>query len=327
MNNPPTNVNGPYAPFGVNDNNFNRIKFPSNVYPPHGGMSGDPNDNFDPMTTNYIQSIDKYASFDKAFLAPKPIYEKLDFRNKRETLHDNIGENVLDEHVVEYKIIIDSIDRDIKTYPDPFTYMVKFNAVSSFGDYTGAPKPHIGKQFENVKYIKLESIILPQHSKIKYHDKKFVFDPESRLPSERFVSLIIKELNNERILTTFQDNVRTDGSKMFTPQTPFSIIIPDKLLGFNYYTGISYYGSKVYKSSLLGTITQLQIQFADSLGRPLKFNDIFTHDDLEQYEFNNGDPLSIDDLRHPLNERLQNCMTLVFGVVESQINTLTKFDT
>lgn len=317
---------GIHSPFGINDNNFNRRSHPSNLYPPLRRQSGDPNDNFLPQTTTQ----NRYADFQTTFNPATPLYEKLNFKNRNELLHNNINEDVMDEHIVEYRIMLDSVDRDIKVYPDPFSYTVKFNAAATgkinHETYHGAPHPHIGKQFINVKYIKLENVILPQHSKIKLEDKEFVFDTRKRLPAERFVSLVIKELNNERIFTTSQDVTRTDKNVPYTPQVPFALILPDKLMGINFYAGVPYYGSKIYKNSLLGNITQLTIQFADSKGIPLKFNNLFTYEELQQYEFDNGEPLSTSDIRHPLNEKLQTHISLIFGVIESQINTQTKFD-
>ena len=319
MNCLPTNVNGIYSPFGVNDNNFNRQAFPSNNFVKGIDNGGEITNQFNPLTT----TTNNLSDFNDAFKQPTPIIEKLDFTNKNEVLHNNIGPNVLDEHVIEYRIMIDSINRDIKYYPDPFSYVVKFNPVNSstirtpnneFIKYDGAPTPHIGKQFVNIKYIKLENVILPQCGGIKEENGKYVMDRKDSIITNMYNSLIIEELNNERIYTTSPN----------TPN-PFSLIIPDKLIGLDYYSGTPYYGSKIYKNSLLGNITQLHIQFADSCGKPLKINDIYTYDDLQQYEYDNDDPFPINDLRHPLNKKIQNHISLIFGVVECQINTNTKF--
>lgn len=321
MNCLPTNVNGIYGPFGVNDNNFNRQIFPSNNFIKNGDNGGEATNQFDSLTT----TTNNYANFKTAFPEQTfPLIEKLDFTNKNNTLHNNIGPNVLDEHVIEYRIMIDSIDRDIKYYPDPFSYVVKFNPVaassvrSSNNDLTrfdGAPSPHIGKQFTNIKYVKLENVILPQYSNIINDDGKYIFDPHSIIVTNMYNSLIIEELNNERIYTTSS-----------TAPNPFALIIPDKIIGPTFFSGTPYYGSKIYKNSVLGNITQLHIQFADSTGIPLKFNNLYTYDDLQQYEYDNGDEVSTHDMRHPLNKKIQNHISLIFGVVECQINTNTKFD-
>lgn len=343
--------NALYNPSGYNDNNFNRKSMPSNIFPMNGGMSGNYVGQFNPLTTNtqYNMKLNSSSNFDNAFMQQEPIIGKIDYTNKNNIIHNNIGDNVLDEHVVEYRLIFDSADRDIKYYPNPFDYTVKFNPASSstiqceeyvnpknktYGTkfvnskFEGDPNPVILREFKNVKYIKLENIILPQYSQIK-KDKcgEYEFDPNSSLIRDRYVNLTIKELNADRVFTTFDDITRfKDDDKAYTPPTPFSIIIPDKILGNHFYTGIPYYGSKIYKNSLLGNLTQMTVKLYDCEGLPLGYNKMFTYEQLEEYECENGFPLPKTDLRHPYNKQTQTFLSLIIGVVESQINTNTKFD-
>ena len=323
MNRLPTNVNGQFGPFGINDNNFNRQTVPSNNFIKGPDNSGEVTSQFDPRTTNGMAN-QGFADFDEAFPTVKPIIEKLDFTNKNDILYNNIGANTLDEHVVEYRILIDSVDRDIKYYPNPFKYVVKFDPVPTtairtkrdgYVKYDGAPTPHINRSFENIKYIKLENVILPQHGNIKCKHGEYIFDPDSLIITNMYNSLIISELNNERIYTTAEEK-----------QVPFAIFVPDKIIGLTYYAGTPYFGSKIYKNSLLGNITQLHIEFADNSGKPLGYDHLFSYDELQEYEYENGEPFPQTDLRHPLNKKIQNHISLIFGVVECQINTNTKFD-
>lgn len=344
--------NSLYSPSGFNDNNFNRMSMPSNIFPMNGGMSGNYVGRFNPITTNaqHNMNANSATNFNKAFEQNSPMIERIDYNNKNNVIHNNIGDSVLDEHVVEYRILLDSMDRDIKYYPNPFSYVVKFAPTSAsvfqheeyinpkkkdLGTKTvttrfeGAPNPVINREFKNVKYIKLENIILPQYCQIqKNKHGNYEFDPYSHLMSERFVQLVIKEINCERVYATFDDVTRYDSlnDKNYTPSRPFAIVIPDKTLGCNYYSGTPYYGSKIFKNSLLGNIGQMSIQLCDSEGIPLKYDDMFTYDELEEYEFENNEPLPVTDLRHPYNKRTQPFISLIVGIVESQINTNTKFD-
>ena len=77
---------------------------------------------------------------------------------------------------------------------------------------------------------------------------------------------------------------------------------------------------------MLGNLSRLTIEFYDSCGQKLEFNDIFNFEELEEYEFDHHKPLKRSDLRHPLNKRIQVTLSLIVGVVESQINTQTKFE-
>lgn len=353
MNSSNTFPNAMYAPYGVNDNNFNRSGFPSNIHPMNGGMTGNPTGRFNPISTNTqdrMTNLTSSSNFNEAFIPNNPIIERINYQNKGQLLHNNVGDNVLDEHIVEYRIYIDSLDRDIKTYPDPFSFTVKFNPPSASRiqheepvDYKnkskgtkivetrfeGLPSPHITKEFRNVKYIKLENIILPRFHKLRLRGAcdNFEFDETCNLTHNRYISLVIKEIVQDNYYSTSEGVTRVspDG-KCYTPPTPFALILPDKYLGYNFYTGVPYYGSKIYKNSDLGSITQLTIQFYDSSGLPIRIDDLFTSDDLQQYEFDNGEPLPVCDLRHPLNKEIQVNLSFVIGVVESQINNLTKFE-
>lgn len=326
---------------------------------------GSSHTNYLPMNTTspflqYNNNLPKMSNYNKAFESNKPMIDKIDYTNKNNLIHNNVGDNILDEHIVEYRLNIDSSDRDIRYYPDPFSFIVKFNPISSSTitheepyltkkdkikktktvqtRFEGAPMPHINKEFKNIKYIKLENVILPQFSNIcikkkegehRHHNDnvKYEFDINSQLTIDRYVGLGIKELDTERVYSTSDGVTRIDyDGNTFTPQIPFAMILPDKLLGTNFYSGVCHYGNKIYKNSMLGNISQLSIQFYDSQGIPLKYDNLFTFDDLQQYEFNTGNELPINDLRHPLNKRLQTCFSLIVGVVESQINTNTKFE-
>lgn len=72
------------------------------------------------------------------------------------TLHDNIMNPPTMEGMKEIPIYIDSKDRSIDVYPDPFSFKVSFNPI---GNHT--PQPHISEIIRNVKLIKLEYLTLP----------------------------------------------------------------------------------------------------------------------------------------------------------------------
>jgi hypothetical protein len=72
-------------------------------------------------------------------------------------LYPNIAESVASENVNEYVIIIDSSDRNISLYPNPF----KLKAFFSQSDDT--TRLNIPKNFENVKFLRIENVILPRN--------------------------------------------------------------------------------------------------------------------------------------------------------------------
>lgn len=289
---------------------------------------------------NYSNS---YSKVQDSYRDNRPIINRPDFTNKDNYIHNNVHDNIMDEHVVEYRINIDSMDRDIKIYPNPFSFTVKFNPPSSGNINTeinskgklkvvndffaGPPKPHINKEFKNVKYIKLESIVIPQYGKIIEGDTEYEFEKECYLPGDRFLSVVIKELTDDtianRTFCTSDGSMRIDTKgNSFTPPRPFCLLYPDKIVGHRYYISTPCQAIKQYKSSRLGNIKQLTIQLYNSQGELLTFENLFTFDQLMNY---NGSKNLLDDLRHPLHRDIQIHAAFTIGVVENQINTSTNY--
>ena len=356
MNNQNHFPNGNFPPFGYNDNNFNRQHVPSNVYPQNGGQPGNMFGNYNPQTTNVQKQYQNNPSMSSFIQGPnttQPMIERMDYANYNNTVHNNVGDSVLDEHIVEYRVNIDSLDRDIDTYPNPFSFKVQLDTVSSGNVRTesikngkliaiserfkGPPGPHINKKFRNVKYVKLDTIILPRHKNIVQNDEgEFILDTNDLTLDDRFVNLVVSELDCNRIYSTSDSGVRTDPKtgEQVTPPSPFAMIIPDKIIGKNYYSGTPYFGSRIYNSSKLGNLNTLTIELVDSCGVPLKYDHLYDNCVSNECEtctsericHNGCDNRSHNDVRHPLNKKIQVYVSFLIGVVESQINTNTKFE-
>ena len=302
---------------GINNNNFNRSNMPSNMIPPQGWNSGNPNGNFKPQTTNQqMLERERWFNFNKSFTPNKPLIPPIDYSNSGNLLHDNVEIDVLDEHIVEYRIMIDSMDRDINRFTNPFKYTVYFDPtsnktltsnngklISEPTRFKGQNGPSILRKFRNVKYVKLDNIVLPQHTDIIETSMGWEIDSSSQtINDDRFTILSIKELDNTQ---TFATNSHSDA---------FGVIIAGKCFGNNYFKGNPYNSQKYFKNSSLGKIDKLTIEFKDSFGK------LYNIDGLDPnitYE---------DDVRNPLHKSHQNHLSLIIGVVESQINTNTKFE-
>ena len=72
-------------------------------------------------------------SIQKGFKSNEPIMFMPDTRNNHETLYDNLNDNLLKESLKEYRLNIDSIDRNVMLYPDPFNYVVHLGPVTNSG--------------------------------------------------------------------------------------------------------------------------------------------------------------------------------------------------
>lgn len=307
----------------MNNNNFGRANVPSNMTPQ---FNGNPFANFNPLTTNYPM-FPTFNNVDNAYRQNSPFINKIDHSNQNNTLHNNLGDNLLNENIVEYRINIDSSDRDPKVFKDPFSYTVTFNPTRS------TARPIIEREFKNVKYIKLESVILPRYMHIEDTGSEYELstDSDSHLYDDRFVILNIEQLEGieSRVYGT---NTHLTNS--------FAQITPDKLISSNYYTGIPYLGTRYFKDSHLENLKKLTIRFLDSYGNPLKIQEVSSSggslsivdsdplavkQDDGTFKDKNDTTIDITDVRHPMNRSFQNHISLVIGVVEAELNTDTQY--
>jgi hypothetical protein len=122
------------------------------------------NINYSNIDNNFISTCDNnninnivssYNNFDNTDRISTPYLNNNEF-NKPKLIYNNISDKLSVDILVEYVIMIESIDRDIEKYPNPFKYKIYFNPVAQTKD------AYIYKTFENVKYIKLETAILPR---------------------------------------------------------------------------------------------------------------------------------------------------------------------
>lgn len=132
------------------------------------------------------RNISNGIQYDNGSLNPK--HQMLgEYEKPTNLIHNNVTKNVVSEMLQEYTIIIDSNDRDIEKYPNPFSYRVKFNGLPESKD------ANIMKQFDNVKYIKLDTGIIPtkyyyvkQDTSLNSTDINIVLDLSKNQPNYTF---------------------------------------------------------------------------------------------------------------------------------------------
>lgn len=253
-----------------------------------------------PNAYNYNRAFQSYNS---------PLIQNQSYKNPNNTLHDNLNQDSLkDEVITEYRINIDSKDRDITRYVDPFHFKVSFDPIgpstirSTSGNLLnndevilGTPLPHINKKFKNIKYVKLDHVIYPLYYGIK-DDGGWQYDTDKNTSLERFINLRIKELEDENAYSTNIDSEKA-----------FSLIGYNKTVGEHVY-GTPFYGTKIFPNNKLGNISNLSIDFYDNTGTELKYTDL----DSGQ---------ATTDVRHPLYKGHQVHVSLLIGVVENHMNT------
>jgi hypothetical protein len=139
---------------------------------------------FDNIETNSsnLQNLNNFSQFNiiKGFQSNKPIEFMPDNKNKHETLYDNLGENLMKESVREYRLNIDSSDRDITIYPDPFNYVVFLGPVTNSGINASVSRTNIKTELKNINKKNRNNKNFDQNDKndIKdaMNDKIFLFD-------------------------------------------------------------------------------------------------------------------------------------------------------
>lgn len=335
------------------------------------------------------------TQFGNAYQAQQQLIQRPNFTNTGNLVHNNMGDHLMETNTIEYKVFIDSADRDPAYYPDPFKFVVRFRPQErSFvngEEFIGDPTPHIPIELRNVKYIKMVHSVLPRYSSImKSSDAAdtrtaasvqtqaaasrslnttisddawadiltaigaganypgYLLDTtstESILLDDRFITLKIKELQNERL------TIGTNNAII----SSFGFLIPDKTISASYYITTPYNSIRVFQDDELMNLKRLTLEYYDSFGNRIEYKiynvDSFvagidyddatklTTEKLSTYETLSitivGDnagtyPVNVTipttDVRHPLNKTIQNNSFLLIGVKEPKLNRDVQFD-
>jgi hypothetical protein len=104
-------------------------------------------------TSNEIKDFDNSNTVKQGFVP-------YDSFTKPEFLFNNINGDGRIDTIIEYIVHVNSSDRNISEYPNPFKYKVNFLTTSSDKNAT------IQKSFTNVRYIKIETCTFPRLYKL-----------------------------------------------------------------------------------------------------------------------------------------------------------------
>jgi hypothetical protein len=325
--------------------------------------NGNPFGNFNPITTNNMPTNKGSQNFNSAYQINTPFIEKQDFRNKNDLLHNNVNENLLLEQIIEYNLNIDSEDRSLAAYPNPFNFTVTFGGHGNVSEtkvflkknstnlsamnenkyenkkivYEGTPGPIINKKFKNVKYLRLDYVILPKTNIIKSttsdninininndninndnesdlcecpcpNDSISVDDTDKLTQKYKYLILRINEIKTDNILGT---NKNLENN--------IFILYPDKLMGKNHIMWLPTSGYRNYKNSNLENITRLTFEILTPKGEVL-----FIYD--ENKNIINPATETNELIKECINENMQISISIVLKVVENELNTNTKFE-
>lgn len=183
----------------------------------------------------------------------------------------------------------------------------------------GTPGPTIQREFKNVKYVKLDYLILPKTFTLiptSSGEYELSTDPNDMITRYKYLIVKINEISSQHIMSTN----RSIGNDCF-------IVYPDKLLGGdNNSIWISSNGSRIFTNGLLGNIKKLTITIMDPNGNVLTVVDGTTGKEVDLKVIDSDCDDSQTYSLKCLHQYLQINISMLFGVVENEINTVTKFE-
>lgn len=253
----------------------------------------------------YTSSLNSnLTNYNKGFRQNAPLIEKQNYINQHNTLHNNLSENLLHEEIQEYTININSNDRDLKTYPNPFNFTVTFGGSSngyvkkdlskkiSEEYFRGSVDPIIDKNFMNVKYVAINYLILPNILDIN------LFKKEKKHNCSPYPYLIVKvkELESNKVLST--NNIISNNGFIF---------YPDQRVGENSTLWLSYTSIVTSRTTDLSNLSRLTFEILDPKGNLLKI----TNGDKE-IDFKNLEDYCF---------YFENFISLTIGTIENELNT------
>ncbi|BCS83223.1 hypothetical protein QLL95_gp0900 [Cotonvirus japonicus] len=291
--------------------------------------NGLPN-NYNGQMNNYQTSFNNHPSVNINGYDPKANFTNNNFVNKGDIMYNNLNGILLNEEIREYSVMIDSKDRNYQTYPDPFNYEVKFNPLPKTVENINGKKivyeesmPFINDNFVNVRYIKLESVILPFYTQVRLVKE----DDDGDIIESVKVNTVKPLTDNLYIILSLGEYTDTNyRSTNDVLSESFAIIYFDKKISNTHYLGTTSNGIKIFPQDQLAKINKLKISFMDPYGKPLRCDHIDKRI-KSGMECTCNDPEGDDDtdcfkhnLFHPLNPIYQHHIHFKVGVVEPRLN-------
>jgi hypothetical protein len=284
-----------------------------------------------PNPANYIGNYQQYGNVQSAFnplpqiqtngIDPRNMFSNNGFVNKNEMMFNNYRSSLLVEDVKEYSVFIDSKDRNYQVYPNPFEYTVTLKPLGNSVSFINGEKmiyeattPYILDKFENIKYIKLETILLPYHYKLD-NDTADI-DKSISLLNNLYTLVNIDELEKEKI-----NKFSTNDVLMRS----FAVIYPDGNINGTHFKGITRGCVYQYPPDRLGKLDKLTIKITDPYGN------VFRPDHLKKSIKTSStmctckwkdDECYLHSLYHPLNPQFQHHIQLKIGIVEPRFNKI-----
>lgn len=290
-------------------------------------------------------SNNKYGDFSNVFNSnpslniqgydPKTQFRNNNFINSNNLLHNNLSENLMNEEVREYSVIIDSKDRNYQVFPDPFNYEVTFAPLPKSKEVVNGktvvyeqPNPVINDNLKNVKYIKLQEIILPLYNKIRFEQQLDDYDNTVETP----LVDIANPLTNSMYIVLSLGDQYNDGNYLCTNDVlsdGFATVYFDSKANDTHYFGCTSNGIKIFPQDQLAKIDKFRIRFTDPYGNLIKCEHVDKRI-MSNMECTCEDPTGDENtdcfkhnIFHPLNPIFQHHLHFKIGVVIPRLSKKT----
>jgi hypothetical protein len=252
--------------------------------------------------------------------------------NQLNSLQNSVQPQVIDEIIKEYSVMIDSKDRDYRVFPDPFCYDVTFGPLPATRNYQeglifqDSPSPTISESFKDVRYIKLQEIILPLYTLVR-QEKEYDEDGEFIM---KWKVNVDKPLTNNPYVVLFIGDQYSDVNYRSTNDvlaSGFATVYHDSNANLTHYFGFTSNGQREYTADALARINKFKIRFTDPYGdqimcphvdKTIESGMICTCYDPEGDE---NTTCFRHNLFHPLNPIFQNHLHFKIGVSQTRIRT------
>jgi hypothetical protein len=316
------NNNGGFQAYRT-DNIYNPLSYGANY---NTNSVGTINNSTDSYNFNLAYKNNKPVNFNGN--NPTANFDNYEFKNRNNIMHNNLDKNILigeNEMIREIPIYIDSKDRDIVTYPSPFSFKVNFQPLSS-NERTSGVKPYIPTSFQNVKYIKLERAILPYHYRSKVENGVTMVDDSKKLTDNMYLIMDIKELsgNNENATNDsvgksfdllYYDQCITKNNKYYYAITDFNKVFPrDKLLNLDRMT--------ININNYFGTQIKTNFDTYKGTDSTLLSYQCICNIDSNSTKTSDESKCPIHYPKHPLYPEFQTHFTFKIGIYEPHFNKL-----
>lgn len=262
-----------------------------------------------------------FASFTGGYNQPDPLIDRPLYRNNGKLLHNNVKEEMINEKIVEYKLFIDSLDRNVEKYPDPLNFTIHFGSETTSRIHnrrtgettyiTDEKGPSISRTFRNVKYVRVDHLMIPRHTTIvKLNAGGYAFESSS-LTDDRYILVNVPEL----------ESTTTYGSNRFLGNSFVTLV--DRTINDFYFIGYVQL-SRIFEEDTLGNLNKITFKLLKANGENIKYK-IVDESGNELNEKLDTDPSTVDSINNALNNKIQIFLSLTVGVVENHVGTDIKY--